>query len=142
MAFAVSIQPKWKVAKLEPLCLWQVKPLLSTASRLGRAPAELFGLLVKLCVGSPIRHRRAHQTPPTPMNPTPAAQMVAGALTQLLASGLAWQPPATSPTPKFRLTFLICSVGFTSPMLFDEKKLPYHLMLHKYVMKMEMFPRE
>ena len=110
-----------------------VKPLLSTASRLGRALAELFGLLVKLCVGSPIRHRRAHQTPPAPLIPTPAAQAVAGALTQLLASGLAWEPPVTSPTPKFRLTFLICSVGFTSPMLFDEKKLPYHLMLHKFV---------
>jgi E3 ubiquitin-protein ligase HUWE1 len=32
-----------------------------------------------------------------------------------------------------RLTFLICSVGFTSPMLFDEKKYPYHLMLQKFV---------
>lgn len=134
-----------------------VKPLLSTASRyirirwsecfnlsgstisydfenrLGRALAELFGLLVKLCVGSPIRHRRAHQAPPTPLIPSPSAQAVAGALTQLLSSGLAWEPPVTSPTPKFRLTFLICSVGFTSPMLFDEKKLPYHLMLHKFV---------
>ena len=100
---------------------------------MGRALAELFGLLVKLCVGSPIRHRRAHQAPPTPLIPSPSAQAVAGALTQLLSSGLAWEPPVTSPTPKFRLTFLICSVGFTSPMLFDEKKLPYHLMLHKFV---------
>lgn len=100
---------------------------------MGRALAELFGLLVKLCVGSPIRHRRAHQAPPAPLLPAASAQVVAGALTQLLASGLAWQPPVTSPTPKFRLTFLICSVGFTSPMLFDEKKLPYHLMLHKFV---------
>jgi hypothetical protein len=33
----------------------------------------------------------------------------------------------------YRLTFLICSVGFTSPMLFDEKKYPYHLMLQKFV---------
>jgi len=32
-----------------------------------------------------------------------------------------------------RLTFLICSVGFTSPMLFDERKQPYHLMLHKFL---------
>ena len=31
-----------------------------------------------------------------------------------------------------RLTFLICSVGFTSPMLFDERKQLYHLMLHKF----------
>ena len=32
-----------------------------------------------------------------------------------------------------RLTFLICSVGFTSPMLFDERKQLYHLMLHKFL---------
>lgn len=31
-----------------------------------------------------------------------------------------------------RLTFFICSVGFTSPMLFDERKYPYHLMLQKF----------
>uniref|UniRef100_A0A3Q3BL04 E3 ubiquitin-protein ligase HUWE1 n=1 Tax=Haplochromis burtoni TaxID=8153 RepID=A0A3Q3BL04_HAPBU len=30
------------------------------------------------------------------------------------------------------LTFFICSVGFTSPMLFDERKYPYHLMLQKF----------
>ena len=113
------------------ISLYQV--INSNIFGLGRALAELFGLLVKLCVGSPIRHRRAHQAPPTPLIPTPSAQAVAGALTQLLSSGLAWEPPVTSPTPKFRLTFLICSVGFTSPMLFDEKKLPYHLMLHKFV---------
>lgn len=34
----------------------------------------------------------------------------------------------------FRLTFYICSVGFTSPMLFDERKHPYHLMLQKFVL--------
>ncbi|CDQ97921.1 unnamed protein product, partial [Oncorhynchus mykiss] len=37
-----------------------------------------------------------------------------------------------TPTPRFRLTFFICSVGFTSPMLFDERKYPYHLMLQKF----------
>uniref|UniRef100_A0A803TSC2 E3 ubiquitin-protein ligase HUWE1 n=1 Tax=Anolis carolinensis TaxID=28377 RepID=A0A803TSC2_ANOCA len=31
------------------------------------------------------------------------------------------------------LTFFICSVGFTSPMLFDERKYPYHLMLQKFL---------
>ena len=83
--------------------------------RLGRALAELFGLLVKLCVGSPIRHRRAHQAPPTPLIPSSSAQAVAGSLTQLLTSGLAWEPPVTSPTPKFRLTFIgpsLLEVGF------------------------------
>ncbi|MBN3301500.1 HUWE1 ligase, partial [Amia calva] len=45
-----------------------------------------------------------------------------------------WQqcPPPYTPTPRFRLTFFICSVGFTSPMLFDERKYPYHLMLQKF----------
>lgn len=111
----------------------QIKPLLSGSSRLGRALAELFGLLVKLCVGSPLRQRRGQQVPPAPAMPSLPARAVATALTKLLASGLSWQPPPTSPLPKFRLTFFICSVGFTSPMLFDEKKFPYHLMLHQFI---------
>ena len=39
--------------------------------------------------------------------------------------------PLCRPLP--RLTFFICSVGFTSPMLFDERKFPYHLMLQKFL---------
>ena len=112
----------------------QIKPLLSSSSRLGRALAELFALLVKLCVGSPLRQRRGQQIPPTPSPPSPAARQVASALTKLLTSGLSWEPPATSPVPRFRLTFFICSVGFTTPMLFDEKKAPYHLMLQRFMM--------
>jgi hypothetical protein len=33
----------------------------------------------------------------------------------------------------FRLTFYICALGFTSPMLFDDKKNPFHLMLQKFL---------
>jgi E3 ubiquitin-protein ligase HUWE1 len=58
---------------------------------------------------------------------------VASALNKLLTAGLSWEPPETSPIPRFRLTFFICSVGFTTPMLFDEKKFPYHLMLSKFM---------
>lgn len=44
-----------------------------------------------------------------------------------------WQPVLTLVCLfLFRLTFFICSVGFTSPMLFDERKYPYHLMLQKF----------
>ncbi|OCT57970.1 hypothetical protein XELAEV_18002839mg [Xenopus laevis] len=111
----------------------QIKPLLSASSRLGRALAELFGLLVKLCVGSPVRQRRSHHAASTTTAPTPAARSTASALTKLLTKGLSWQPPSYTPTPRFRLTFFICSVGFTSPMLFDERKYPYHLMLQKFL---------
>ena len=104
------------------------------SSRLGRALVELFALLVKLCVGSPLRQRRGQQIPATPAPPSPPARAVASALTKLLAAGLSWEPPPTSPIPKFRLTFFICSLGFTSPMLFDEKKMPYHLMLQKFLL--------
>lgn len=92
-----------KVAsKLSPQ-VRQIKPLLSSASRLGRVLAELFGLLVKLSVGSPLRHRRSHHPMPnTLMAPTPAARAVAESLTKLLARGLSWVPPPTSPIPKFR----------------------------------------
>nr|XP_015209351.1 PREDICTED: E3 ubiquitin-protein ligase HUWE1 [Lepisosteus oculatus] len=110
----------------------QIKPLLSASSRLGRALAELFGLLVKLCVGSPVRQRRSHHAASASTAPTPAARATASSLTRLLTKGLSWQPPPYTPTPRFRLTFFICSVGFTSPMLFDERKYPYHLMLQKF----------
>uniref|UniRef100_A0A3P9M092 E3 ubiquitin-protein ligase HUWE1 n=1 Tax=Oryzias latipes TaxID=8090 RepID=A0A3P9M092_ORYLA len=126
--------PKTK-SKLTPAMatrIKQIKPLLSASSRLGRALAELFGLLVKLCVGSPVRQRRSHHATSTGTTPTPAARATASALTKLLTKGLSWQPPPYTPTPRFRLTFFICSVGFTSPMLFDERKYPYHLMLQKF----------
>ncbi|PWA30953.1 hypothetical protein CCH79_00010758, partial [Gambusia affinis] len=126
--------PKSK-SKLTPAMatrIKQIKPLLSASSRLGRALAELFGLLVKLCVGSPVRQRRSHHATSTGTTPTPAARATASALTKLLTKGLSWQPPPYTPTPRFRLTFFICSVGFTSPMLFDERKYPYHLMLQKF----------
>lgn len=94
--------PKSSFTKSGPQ-MKQIKPLLSSASRLGRALAELFGLLVKLCVGSPIRHRRNHHSMPNlPIVPSPAARAVAIYLTKLLAKGLSWTPPPTSPTPKFR----------------------------------------
>ncbi|XP_062871591.1 E3 ubiquitin-protein ligase HUWE1 isoform X2 [Trichomycterus rosablanca] len=129
-----TTDPKAK-SKLTPAMatrIKQIKPLLSASSRLGRALAELFGLLVKLCVGSPVRQRRSHHTTNTGTAPTPAARATASSLTKLLTKGLSWQPPPYTPTPRFRLTFFICSVGFTSPMLFDERKYPYHLMLQKF----------
>ncbi|KAK2885499.1 hypothetical protein Q8A67_016336 [Cirrhinus molitorella] len=129
-----ATDPKTK-SKLTPAMatrIKQIKPLLSASSRLGRALAELFGLLVKLCVGSPVRQRRSHHTTSTGTAPTPAARATASSLTKLLTKGLSWQPPPYTPTPRFRLTFFICSVGFTSPMLFDERKYPYHLMLQKF----------
>ncbi|XP_022915522.2 E3 ubiquitin-protein ligase HUWE1 isoform X2 [Onthophagus taurus] len=110
-----------------------IKPLLGASSRLGRALAELFGLLVKLCVGSPMRQRRGQNMVPTPSFPIPNAGSVATALNSLLANSLSSDRLPPSPVPKFQLTFLICSVGFTSPMLFDEKRYPYHLMLQRFV---------
>lgn len=113
-----------------------IKPLLGASSRLGRALAELFGLLVKLCVGSPIRQRRGQNIIAVPPLPTLYARSVSTALNVLLADGLDYERLPTlpkCPLLKSRLTFLICSVGFTSPMLFDEKRYPYHLMLKKFV---------
>lgn len=100
-----------KKSKMSPTLQAQVKqlkPLLSVSSRLCRSLAELFGLLVKLCVGSPVRQRRSHQITPNPTTPSPAAQAVAKALTRLLTNGLQWEPPPYSPVPKLRSVF--CSL--------------------------------
>lgn len=132
-----SSQGPDKKTKLSPALqaqIKQLKPLLSVSSRLCRTLAELFGLLVKLCVGTPVRQRHRHtHAVASPTTPTPSAHAVARALTKLLTNGLNWEPPPWSPVPKLRLTFLVCSVGFTSPMLFDERKQPYHLMLQKFL---------
>ncbi|XP_028140389.1 E3 ubiquitin-protein ligase HUWE1 isoform X3 [Diabrotica virgifera virgifera] len=110
-----------------------IKPLLGASSRLGRALAELFGLLVKLCVGSPIRQRRGQNIVAAPPMPSMFARNVASELNLLLAEGLDCDRLPPCPSVKCRLTFLICSVGFTGPMLFDERRYPYHLMLKKFV---------
>ncbi|XP_048517112.1 E3 ubiquitin-protein ligase HUWE1 isoform X3 [Dendroctonus ponderosae] len=110
-----------------------IKPLLGASSRLGRTLAELFGLLVKLCVGSPVRQRRGQNNAAAHPTPSVHARKVALALNALLAKGLDCDTLPPCPTPKCRLTFLICSVGFTSPMLFDERRYPYYLMLKKFI---------
>lgn len=93
---------KKKVSPAMQAQLRQLKPLLTLSSRLGRALSELFVLLVKLCVGSPVRQRRSQQPPPTPPIPSPQARAVALALTKLLAGGLSFEPPPCAPQPKLR----------------------------------------
>lgn len=112
-----------------PAQLKYIKSLLGASSRLGRALAELFGLLVKLCVGSPIRQRRGQNLT---VNTSPASTEIARVLSYILVDGLSYRKIPPSPIPKLKLTFLICSVGFTSPMLFDDKRFAYHLMLEKF----------
>ncbi|XP_037091019.1 E3 ubiquitin-protein ligase HUWE1-like [Pollicipes pollicipes] len=122
-------------SKIPPSLQYQmkvIKPVLASASKLGRAMTDLFGLLVKLCVGSPIRQRRGQQLNTMNQMVSPAARKVAHAINAMLADALAFRPPGCVPTPKLRLTFFTCAVSFTSSMLFDEKKLPYHLMLQLF----------
>lgn len=105
-----------------------IKSLLGASSRLGRALAELFGLLVKLCVSTP---RRPQSVPPNHMSL--ASKDIARVLSYILVDGLSHDQLPSSPISKLKQTFLICSIGFTSPMLFDEKRYAYHLILHKFV---------
>lgn len=75
-----------------------IKPLLVGTSRLGKGLAELFALLVKLSVGSPLRHRRNnHNVPNTPTIPSVAAQSVASVFAKLIAEGLSWEVPPSLP---------------------------------------------
>lgn len=78
----------------------QIKALLTSASRLGRALAELFNHLVKLSVNSLSRQRRDHSAIST-VTINPSVINVANSLTKLVCNALSWVPPI-SPTPKFR----------------------------------------
>lgn len=113
-----------------PSQLRYIKSLLGASSRLGRALAELFGLLVKLCVGNRIRLRHPQNVSTSYMSS--ASRDIARVLSYILVDGLSYDQLPPSPIPKLKQTFLICSIGFTSPMLFDEKRFAYHLMLHKF----------
>ena len=102
---AVPSDKDGKNAKLSPALQAQVKqlkPLMTVSSRLGRALAELFGLLVKLSVGGRLRQRGNQLQPPMPVVPTPAAQSVSKALCKLLTDGIKWEPPQYSPDPNLR----------------------------------------
>lgn len=95
-----------KTNKLKEARIRQIKPLLTVSSRLGRSVAELFGLLVKLSVGSPTRQRRAQQLAPLLTTPTQAARAVAQQLSTLLAQGLHYKLPDYCPAHKLRLDFI------------------------------------
>lgn len=84
-----------------------IKPLLTVASRLGRSLAELFGLFVKLSVGSPIRRRSHHYNlagiPSSPLVPVKSCQNISKHLNILLSKGLSWKPSFDTNIPKYRL---------------------------------------
>ncbi|XP_067638187.1 E3 ubiquitin-protein ligase HUWE1 isoform X2 [Eurosta solidaginis] len=113
-----------------------IKSLLGASSRLGRALAELFGTLVKLSVGTPqARQRRSNDySANSTANkiPTADAKEIARVLSSILVNGFCHEDNASKPPPKLKLTFLICSVGFTGPMLFDDKRSCFHLMISQF----------
>lgn len=114
-----------------------IKPLLCVSSKLGRALGELYNLLVRQCSTSQMRHARRFNQQPTVHTPTAAAKLVASTLTEVLRDGFLFQLPATTnltenQMEKFRLTFFVCTIGFATPMLFDERRRPYMLMLQQF----------
>ncbi|XP_004536763.1 E3 ubiquitin-protein ligase HUWE1 isoform X2 [Ceratitis capitata] len=113
-----------------------IKSLLAASSRLGRALAELFGTLVKLSVGTPqARQRRSNDYSANNANnkiPPADAKEIARVLSSILVNGFSHEDNASKPAPKLKLTFLICSVGFTGPMLFDDKRSCFHLMISQF----------
>jgi E3 ubiquitin-protein ligase HUWE1 len=127
---AISESQKTK-PKVSPK-LRLLKHLLAASSRLGRSLAEFFSLLVRRAVGSGQRQRRP-QHMVTPAMPTIPGKLIATQLAKLLTHGLSWKDPEECPLPRLNLTFYICSLGFVHPMLFDDRKNPYHLMLQQLV---------
>lgn len=113
-----------------------IKCLLAASSRLGRTLAELFGTLVNLSVGTPQnRPRRLHDIiNNTSCNKlaTSEAIAIARVLSSILVNSFCHENLLTQPAAKLKLTFLICSVGFTGPMLFDEKRNAFHLMMLQF----------
>ncbi|CAF0785839.1 unnamed protein product [Brachionus calyciflorus] len=121
-----------------------LRPLFNCSSKLGRSLCEMFGLMVKLSAGS-WKSTNARRNMISNLNPntTPSenAINVATSLAEISISGFSTSRfqeeksetfDLNSLHPKFRLTFYICSTGFTSSILFDEQKRPYHLMIQRF----------
>ncbi|XP_037929563.1 E3 ubiquitin-protein ligase HUWE1 [Teleopsis dalmanni] len=130
-----SLKTNFIKTKLKPEeKLRYVKSLLAASSRLGRALAELFGTLVKLSVGTPQSRQRRNNDYVTSISsskyPTHDAKEIARVLSSILVNGLTRE--TSESVPKLKLTFLICSVGFTGPMLFDDKRSSFHLMISQF----------
>ena len=81
-----------------------MKWLLTSSSHLGRALAELFGLLVNQCIGSDhtSRLRRHAQNANQSAVPTVKSRAIATLLTKLLMKGLSWKCPDTIKVPRLR----------------------------------------
>lgn len=80
-----------------------LKWLLTSSSHLGRALAELFGLLVYQCVGSQNQRLRRHNPNMNQLSPpTPPARNIAALLTKLLMEGLSWKCPDDIKVPRLR----------------------------------------
>lgn len=130
-----------------------LRPLFNSSSKLARSLCEIFGLLVKLAAGSWKNSNNRRQIIPhlnhqSQTTPTQASINVATNIVNTGVFGFASSPSddqqdrivkngfeffdiARLP-PKFRLTFYIWSISFTSSVLFDEQKRPYHLMLQRF----------
>lgn len=90
-----------------------MKWLLTSSSHLGRALAELFGLLVNQCIGSDhtSRLRRHGQNGNQSAVPTIKSRAIATLLTKLLMKGLSWKCPDTIKVPRLRYSIFsnICA---------------------------------
>ena len=81
-----------------------MKWLLTSSSHLGRALAELFGLLVHQCIGSDHTSRLRRHAPNSNQSavPTVKSRAIATLLTKLLMKGLSWKCPDTIKVPRLR----------------------------------------
>lgn len=79
-----------------------IKWLLTSSSHLGRALAELFGLLVHQCVAPQSRIRRHLVGQNVASMPSLPARLVAEQLTKVLIQGLSWVCPEDISIPRLR----------------------------------------
>ncbi|XP_065656940.1 E3 ubiquitin-protein ligase HUWE1 isoform X2 [Hydra vulgaris] len=137
LSFAAQDLNKLKEKQVDPAqsdCantsnLTLLKWLLLSSSHLGRALAELFGLLVHQCVGA--QGPRLRHTFSQPSQPSVPARMVTYQLTSSMVRCLKWECPININIPRLRLTYYVCCIGIWSVALFDSGKNPYHLMLQQ-----------
>ncbi|XP_065351363.1 E3 ubiquitin-protein ligase HUWE1 isoform X4 [Cloeon dipterum] len=137
------MQTLGKSSGLSDAQLSNLSKLVDPTTRLRQSMSEFFSILVKLCVGTPLRQRRGQTGSNSPFIATNQSCAVASRLGDLIKNAV-WhkkfpQAPYDYLTKSsklevvFSVKYLISAITFVTPMMLDEKKVPYHLMLNEFI---------
>ncbi|XP_059469591.1 E3 ubiquitin-protein ligase HUWE1 isoform X4 [Neocloeon triangulifer] len=127
------MQTLGKSSGLSDAQLSNLSKLVEPTIRLRQSMSDFFSFLVKLCVGTPLRQRRGQAGGNSPFVATAQSCAVATRLGAVIKNAVWYKKFLQAPYDYLTVKYLISSITFVTPMLLDEKRAPYHLMLNEFI---------